>query len=84
MAQKLQNVTISAPGFSGINTQDSPIDLDPSFAKVADNCVIDSFGRIGARNGYELLTSDATNLGASVGTESIFEYIDQSGDITIL
>ena len=84
MAQKLQNVTISAPGFSGINTQDSPIDLDPSFAKVADNCVIDSFGRIGARNGYELLTSDATNLGASVGTESIFEYVDQSGDITIL
>ena len=84
MAQQLQNVTISAPAFSGINTQDSPIDLDPSFAKVADNCVIDSFGRIGARNGYELLTTDATNLGASVGTESLFEFIDQSGDITVL
>ena len=84
MAQQLQNVTISAPAFSGINTQDSPIDLDPSFAKVADNCVIDSLGRIGARNGYELLTTDATDLGASVGTESIFEYIDQSGDITVL
>ena len=66
MAQQLQNVTISAPAFSGINTQDSPIDLDACFAKVADNCVIDSFGRIGARNGYELLTTDATDLGASV------------------
>jgi hypothetical protein len=39
MAQQLQNITISAPGFFGLNTQDSPIGLDPSFAAVADNCV---------------------------------------------
>jgi len=25
MAQQLRNITIAAPGFAGINTQDSPI-----------------------------------------------------------
>ena len=49
MAQPLQTITISAPGFFGINTQDSPIGLNPAFASIADNCVIDQYGRIGAR-----------------------------------
>jgi hypothetical protein len=85
MAQQLQNVTISAPAFFGINTQDSPVDLNPSFASIADNCVIDTYGRIGARKGFDLLTTNgATVLGTSRGIETIFEYIDQSGDIKIL
>jgi hypothetical protein len=42
MAQPLQNITIAAPAFKGLNTQDSPLTSDPSFAAVADNCVIDS------------------------------------------
>ena len=68
MAQQLQNVTISAPAFFGINTQDSPVDLNPSFASIADNCVIDTYGRIGARKGFDLLTTNgATVLGTSRG-----------------
>jgi hypothetical protein len=51
MAQQLQNITVAAPGFAGLNTQDSPIGLGPSFAAVADNCVIDKLGRVGARKG---------------------------------
>jgi hypothetical protein len=57
MAQQLQNITVGAPGFKGVNTQDSPIGLDPQFAEVADNCVIDRFGRLGARNGYVAQTA---------------------------
>jgi len=63
MAQQLQNITIRAPAFKGLNTQDSPIDGDPSFASVADNCIIDQYGRIGARKGFDTLTDDVTALG---------------------
>ena len=70
MAQQLQNITISAPGFFGLNTQDSPIGLDPSFAAVADNCVIDQLGRVGARKGYQYSTTNgASLLGSSRGIE---------------
>ena len=63
MAQQLQNITIRAPAFKGLNTQDSPIDGDPSFASVADNCIIDQYGRIGARKGFDTQTDDITALG---------------------
>lgn len=51
MAKQLQSIAIQAPGFFGLNTQDSPTSLSEQFALVADNCVIDQFGRIGARKG---------------------------------
>jgi hypothetical protein len=44
MAQQLQSITITAPGFAGINTQDAPLAQDASFSAVADNCVIDKEG----------------------------------------
>ena len=50
MAQQLQNITVAAPGFAGLNTQDSPIGVDPSFAAVADNCVIDQLDRHALRH----------------------------------
>ena len=52
MSQTLQTVSISAPGFFGLNTQDSPLDLAAGFALVATNCVIDQYGRIGSRKGW--------------------------------
>ena len=81
MAQPLQNITISAPGFAGLNTQDSPIDMSPVFAAVANNCVIDKFGRIGAREGFTLATTTTNdNLGSSIGIEVIKEYVNDAGD----
>lgn len=53
MAQQQQNISISAPGFQGLNTEDSPLQQDPGFALVADNCVIDKFGRVGAREAFD-------------------------------
>jgi len=80
MAQQLQSINISAPGFAGINTQDSPISLSPVFAAVANNCVIDKFGRVGARQGFTLETTTTNgHLGTSIGVESIKEYKDSAG-----
>ncbi len=56
MAKPLQTVTIQAPAFFGLNTQDSPTALNEQFALVADNCVIDQFGRVGARKGWRYIT----------------------------
>jgi hypothetical protein len=79
MAQPLQTITISAPGFFGINTQDSPIGLNPAFASIADNCVIDQYGRIGARKGYAYVTTNSTPLGTSAGVEALHEHIEANG-----
>jgi hypothetical protein len=84
MAQNREHIYIAAPGFKGLNTQDSPVAQDATFAAIAENVVIDKFGRIGARKGLKKLTTSSTPLGSSDGIESIFEFVDQSGDITVL
>src|SRR6056300_894236 len=50
MAQPLQSINLVAPAFKGVNTEDSPLAQDPSYADVADNAVIDKRGRIDAGN----------------------------------
>ena len=79
MAQQLQSITITAPGFAGINTQDAPLAQEPSFAAVADNCVIDKEGRIASRKGYDVLTTNDL-LGTSTGIESMGEFVANDGD----
>ena len=63
MAQPLQSINLVAPAFKGVNTEDSPLAQDPSFADIADNAVIDKRGRIAARKGNKTLTTDKTALG---------------------
>ena len=80
MAQRLQNITIQAPGFAGLNTQDSPIGLDASFAAIADNCVIDQLGRVGARKGYQAVSTNGSSvLGTSRGIEAVHEFVSSTG-----
>lgn len=79
MAQQLQNISIAAPGFFGLNTQDSPVDQPPRFASVAQNCIIDQYGRIGARKGYSYVTSNYTALGSGAGITAIHEYTKTDG-----
>ena len=81
MAQQLQSITITAPGFAGINTQDAPLSQEPTFAAVADNCVIDKEGRIASRKGYEILNGNDL-LGSSDGIESMGEFVAEDGDVT--
>tara|TARA_R110000737_G_scaffold79005_2_gene110807 strand:+ start:2139 stop:3683 length:1545 start_codon:yes stop_codon:yes gene_type:complete len=84
MAAQLKHITISAPGFLGINSQDSPVGLDPAYASVADNCVIDQLGRVGARKGFEeVTTNSAAVLGTSLGIEALTEHTSRTGVTTI-
>lgn len=78
MAKPLQTVTIQAPAFFGLNTQDSPTALNEQFALVADNCVIDQFGRVGARKGWKYITE--TNSDSLV---HVSEYVkaDTSAEV---
>jgi hypothetical protein len=83
MASALQSYSLSAPGFYGLNTEDSPLDLGAGFALVATNCILDQFGRIGARKGYTKVNSSSGNLGANdVGV--IHELVQNDGALTIL
>ena len=84
MAQKLQSITITAPGFAGINTQDAPLAQDPTFASVADNCIIDKEGRVAARKGYDMVSTNGPDvLGSSDGIEAIHQYRDSGGNTKI-
>ena len=83
MAKPLLTTTISAPGFLGINTQESSVDLSSGYALEAFNCVIDKFGRIGARKGW-VKQNSSTNV--DLGTNDI-EFIfsqPEQGTATIL
>lgn len=68
MAQQLQPYSITAPGFMGLNTQESSLDLASGFALVANNCIIDQYGRVGARKGW---TKINTALNTDINTNDI-------------
>lgn len=77
----LQPVSITSPGFFGLNNQDSGISMSPSFALVATNAIIDKFGRIGTRKGWSYTT---TSGGTSSNPEVIFEFDNNDGTNTII
>jgi len=81
MAGRLQSSTISAPGFLGINTQESSVDLASGYALEAYNCVIDKFGRIGARRGWQKVNS-STNSDL-VANDIEFIYNIPETDVTL-
>lgn len=78
MAQALQNLTVAAPSFKGMNTEDSPLTLGPEWASIAYNCVLDASGRLGARKGHTVITSDNTAIGSSQ-IQVIHEHITTDG-----
>jgi len=83
MSKQLQSYSLSAPGFYGLNTEDSPLDLGAGFALVATNCILDQYGRIGARKGWTRVNSSSGNLGANdVGV--IHELVQTDGTLTVL
>ena len=78
MAQQQQNLHVSAPAFQGLNTQDSPVGLGMEWAAVADNCVIDKFGRIACREGLYGQTTNPSVLGGQPLAVS-FVFLTDSG-----
>ena len=79
MAQPLQSINLVAPAFKGVNTEDSPLAQDPSFAEVADNAIIDKRGRLGARKGINLVTTNKTELGTD-RIHSLHYFYDNAGN----
>lgn len=76
--KELTPVSLTAPGFYGLNTQDSPTDMDQRFMLDATNCVIDKSGRLASRKGWAPQhTADANLSTASV--DAMGELIDTDG-----
>jgi len=87
MAKPLQPMTLEAPGFLGLNTQDSGVTLQEGFALQADNCLIDKYGRLGSRKGWAYRTSKRdTVAGDNVGLNLLgaHNFIDLAGTSTYL
>ena len=79
MAEQIAASSIGAPGFKGLNSQDSQVQLDAGFASQALNCVIDKFGRIGARRGWTKVNTANTDLGNNP-IQSLTEIVDPNGN----
>lgn len=80
MASPLQTASVAAPGFYGLNTQESSVTLSSGYALKAQNCVIDKYGRIGARRGWTPVNSSVnTDLGSGNPVEFIFEVVTGGG-----
>jgi hypothetical protein len=77
----LQATSITSPGFFGLNTQDSGVNLDTSFALEAFNGVIDQSGRIASRKGWAYTT---TSGGTGTSPEVLAEFDNYDGTYSIL
>jgi hypothetical protein len=80
MTSPLKSATIAAPGFYGLNTQESGITLNSGFALEATNCIIDKFGRIGSRKGWTKVNGTAF----TGQVRAIAEYTKADGTLEIL
>ena len=80
----LLTASIAAPGFLGLNLQESSVQLSSGYALTAQNCIIDRYGRIGARKGWTPVnTTVNTDLGSANPVEFIFEMVTAGGGDTI-
>ena len=78
MSQPIQAYAITAPGFYGLNTQDSSLDLASGFALTANNCIIDQYGRVGARKGWSALNSSTNSDLGTNDIKMIAELVDNT------
>jgi len=83
MSGRLLAAAIQAPGFQGLNTQDSEVTLESGYATSAVNCIIDRFGRLGSRRGWQLITTDDGTLNGET-IKWIYEFKNTDGVYTIL
>ena len=77
MAAPLRTASITAPAFYGLNTTDSEVTLDPKFARVANNCIIDEGGRLGSRKGWQYAMQ--TNPVSTINLKGIHRFVDING-----
>lgn len=81
MSSQLQTFIYDRPGSKGLNTAEAGAVLDPSWAATLRNTIIDSSGRIAARNGWSLLTSTGNH---SEDTVALGEYVANATTVHII
>lgn len=79
MAEAIVTGSIQAPGFSGLDIQDASVQLTSGYALEAFNCVIDKYGRIGARKGWSQVNTTA--ITSTPAVRSIFELVKSDGNV---
>jgi hypothetical protein len=78
--EQLQPIDLVTPGFRGLNTAQSGSILSPAYCTQADNAVIDSTGRLAARDGVTDITT--TPVDPAVPIKTLFEYKQEDGTLT--
>jgi len=87
---QLQPLDLVAPGFRGVNTVQAGALLDPSYCVQAQNAVIDTSGRLAARNGVATQTTTPItgnapilySFEASLGNNSFQQIVTWAGGIS--
>jgi hypothetical protein len=74
--KQLQTLSVVSPGFYGLNTQESGITLSPNFAQLTDNVVIDKYGRLGSRKGWQMRTDSGVTQLAGTTIDFLMEHIN--------
>ena len=82
MSKQLQAATVAAPGFMGLNTQDSSVTLESGYALVANNCIIDKFGRIGSRKGWDNVHATNADL-STAAVKTIHEVRGPDNNVVL-
>jgi hypothetical protein len=82
MAQQLQTIDLVTPGSLGINREVRARLLPPAFCSVATNFRINKEGLLASRLGQTDQTTTA--IGSTPNIESLFEYIDASGNVEMI
>jgi len=78
----LRSFTMQSPGVLGLNTQQQDDVLDPRYATIANNCVIDRAGLLASRKGIKI-----ANGTAATGTPTIdvmHSYVQDDGTEIII
>ena len=78
---QLVPLSVTAPGFLGLNTQSKGIVQNFGWATKALNCIIDSAGRIASRKGWNALN---TVIATSPNVQTLFEQVLSSGTETVI
>ena len=82
--KQLETLSIVAPGFFGLNTQESGVTLSPNFAQLTDNVVIDKYGRLGARKGWVMQTTNGASALAGDHVRFMLEHVNADDSLEIL
>jgi hypothetical protein len=82
--KQLETISVVAPGFAGLNLQESPVTLNPTFALVADNCIIDKSGRVGSRKGWTQKTVDGDDELDGEYIEFLHEHVNAGNTTTVI